>query len=100
MPRSSKVACAPTGARWTIFLLLLAVTTLAPRTGSGAPPVSAEDRQVCDQLVKLESLLLDLRTKYTEEHPRRRIVKTRIAEIKSGLDCALGAPFAWLLEHS
>ena len=33
------------------------------------------------QLAQLKSLLLDLQTTYTEEHPRIRIVKERIDEL-------------------
>jgi tyrosine-protein kinase Etk/Wzc len=41
------------------------------------------------QLTQLESSLLDLRTRYTEEHPRIRLVKARIDEIVHTLGGAL-----------
>ena len=37
------------------------------------------------QLAQLKALLLDLQTKYTEEHPRIRIVNERIDEIVRSL---------------
>jgi capsular exopolysaccharide synthesis family protein len=41
------------------------------------------------QLTQLESSLLELRTKYTEEHPRIRVVKGRIDELMQSLGGAL-----------
>jgi capsular exopolysaccharide synthesis family protein len=41
------------------------------------------------QLTQLESQLLELRTKYTEEHPRIRLVKSRIEELMQLLGGAL-----------
>jgi polysaccharide biosynthesis transport protein len=41
------------------------------------------------QLVKLEGTLIEYRNKYTEEHPRVRLLKDRIAEIQNQLGDAL-----------
>ena len=51
------------------------------RAGAAAPRHSADVERLRNQLTQLESSLLDLRTKYTEEHPRIRLVKARIDEI-------------------
>jgi succinoglycan biosynthesis transport protein ExoP len=58
---------------------------------------SPEIERLRVQLTQLESSLLDLRTKYTEEHPRIRVVKGRIDELMQLLGGALkesvaGAP--------
>ncbi len=50
---------------------------------------SPEVERLRTQLTQLESSLLDLRTKYTEEHPRIRVVKTRIEELMHLLGGAL-----------
>lgn len=46
---------------------------------------SPEVERLRNQLAQLESSLLDLQTKYTEEHPRIRLVKDRIDEITQSL---------------
>ena len=46
---------------------------------------SPEVDRLRTQLSQLETSLLDLRTKYTEEHPRIRLVKERIDEITHSL---------------
>jgi capsule polysaccharide export protein KpsE/RkpR len=43
-------------------------------------------RSLSDQLAKLESALAELRTKYTDQHPRVQLVKNRIDEIKGILE--------------
>jgi capsular exopolysaccharide synthesis family protein len=50
---------------------------------------SPEVERLRTQLTQLESSLLDLRTKYTEEHPRIRVVKNRIDELMQLLGGAL-----------
>lgn len=50
---------------------------------------SPEIERLRIQLTQLESSLLDLRTKYTEEHPRIRVIKARIDEITHTLGSAL-----------
>jgi capsular exopolysaccharide synthesis family protein len=55
----------------------------APVTASG------EVKRLRDQLAQLEKSLIDLRTKYTEEHPRVALVKERIAEIQRDLGNAV-----------
>ena len=50
---------------------------------------SPEVQQLRGQLVKLESTLLELRNRYTDEHPRVRLVKDRIAEIQNQLGGAI-----------
>jgi capsular exopolysaccharide synthesis family protein len=58
-------------------------STAAARMGS------PEIERLHAQLTQLESSLLDLRTKYTEEHPRIRVVKSRIDELMQLLGGAL-----------
>lgn len=54
------------------------------------PPVTPpEVRRLRDHLAQLESALLDLRTRYTEEHPRVVLVKDRIAEVQRQLGAAV-----------
>jgi polysaccharide biosynthesis transport protein len=48
---------------------------------AAARGASPDVERLRTQLTQLESSLLDLRTKYTEEHPRIRVVKTRIEEV-------------------
>jgi polysaccharide biosynthesis transport protein len=50
---------------------------------------SPEVERLRAQLTQLESSLLELRTKYTEEHPRIRVVKSRIEELMQLLGGAL-----------
>ena len=50
---------------------------------------SPEIDRLRTQLTQLESSLLDLRTRYTEEHPRIRVVKGRIDELMQMLGGAL-----------
>jgi capsular exopolysaccharide synthesis family protein len=61
---------------------------------SGAPTAvprmsSPEVERLRNELSKLESTLLELRTKYTEEHPRIQLVKNRIDELTNALGSAL-----------
>jgi tyrosine-protein kinase Etk/Wzc len=60
-----------------------------PGDPKGAPVFarlgSPEVERMRTQLAQLEASLLDLQMKYTEEHPRIRIVKDRIAEITHSL---------------
>jgi capsular exopolysaccharide synthesis family protein len=60
-----------------------------PGDGKGssfaARAASPEVDRLRTQLTQLELSLLDLRTKYTEEHPRVRLVKNRIEEIRYAL---------------
>jgi capsular exopolysaccharide synthesis family protein len=61
----------------------------APAPAVAAPPpprVAAPDLQrLRGQLGQLETALLDMRTKYTEEHPRVVLIKDRIAEVQRQL---------------
>jgi capsular exopolysaccharide synthesis family protein len=50
---------------------------------------SPEIDRLRTQLTQLEASLLDLRTRYTEEHPRIRVVKGRIDELMQSLGGAL-----------
>ena len=61
-----------------------------------APPVAAEPRapsadvqRLRSQLVALEGTLLELRNRYTDQHPRVRVVKDRIAELQGQLGDAI-----------
>ena len=65
--------------------------TAADTKGAGAAVrmSSPEVERLRTQLTQLESSLLDLRTKYTEEHPRIRVVKGRIDELMQLLGGAL-----------
>jgi capsular exopolysaccharide synthesis family protein len=61
-------------------------------SAAAAPParvVSAEVQRLRTQLVQLESSLLELRTRYTQEHPRVRLVVDRIDEIRRQLGDAV-----------
>src|SRR5918996_720898 len=51
--------------------------------------MSADVERLRVQLTQLEASLLDLRTRYTEEHPRIRVVKGRIDELMHMLGGAL-----------
>jgi succinoglycan biosynthesis transport protein ExoP len=63
---------------------------LDPKVAAAAMRMpSPEIERLRAQLTQLESALLDLRTKYTEEHPRIRVVKARIDEIMHSLGGAL-----------
>jgi capsular exopolysaccharide synthesis family protein len=50
---------------------------------------SAELQRLRSQLVTLEGTLLELRNRYTDQHPRVRVVKDRIAEIQHQLGDAI-----------
>jgi capsular exopolysaccharide synthesis family protein len=52
-------------------------------------PPAPEVQRLHNQLAQLESSLLDLQTKYTDEHPRIRLVRNRIEEITNSLGGAL-----------
>jgi succinoglycan biosynthesis transport protein ExoP len=55
-----------------------------------APAATPPDiRRLRDQLAQLEGVLLDLQTRYTEEHPRVVLVKDRIAEVQRLLGAAV-----------
>jgi succinoglycan biosynthesis transport protein ExoP len=58
----------------------------APAAPAATPP---DIRRLRDQLAQLESTLLDLQTRYTEEHPRVVLVKDRIAEVQRLLGAAV-----------
>jgi tyrosine-protein kinase Etk/Wzc len=60
-----------------------------PKVVAAARMASPEVERLRAQLIQLESSLLDLRTKYTEEHPRIRLTKARIDEIMHTLGGAL-----------
>lgn len=61
-----------------------------PKAASAAARIASPDvERLRTQLTQLESSLLDLRTKYTEEHPRIKLVKTRIEELVHLLGGAL-----------
>ena len=60
--------------------------------GSGSAPTPAPARtmppsvqRVRDQLTRLESTLIELRIRYTEEHPRVTLVRDQIAELQREL---------------
>jgi capsular exopolysaccharide synthesis family protein len=55
----------------------------APRT------VSPAVQRLREQLTKLETALIDLRTKYTDEHPRVILVREQIADIQRELGAAV-----------
>ncbi|HZM26377.1 MAG TPA: Wzz/FepE/Etk N-terminal domain-containing protein, partial [Gemmatimonadales bacterium] len=60
------------------------------KAGSPAPRLSSpEVERLRNELAKLESSLLELRMKYTEEHPRIQLVKNRIDELTNSLGGAL-----------
>lgn len=66
---------------------------LPPPAPSPAPPTQPVARsgppegiqRLRNQLAQLETTLLDMRTKYTDEHPRIVLVKDRIAEVQRQL---------------
>ncbi|HXH83883.1 MAG TPA: polysaccharide biosynthesis tyrosine autokinase [Candidatus Tectomicrobia bacterium] len=69
----------------------------APPAPAAAPPpapLPPDLQRLRAQLTQLEGALLDLRTKYTEEHPRVVLVKDRIAEVRAQLGDAVKASTA------
>ncbi|MBI3857533.1 MAG: hypothetical protein HY293_17775 [Planctomycetes bacterium] len=56
-------------------------------TPRGPPPPDV--LRLRSQLAQLEGAVLDLRTKYTEEHPRIALIKDRIAEVQRQLGDAV-----------
>ena len=63
-----------------------------PGDATGLTPAlraAPEVERLRTQLVQLESTLIDLRIKYTEEHPRVQLVKNRIEEVRQVLGDAL-----------
>lgn len=60
-----------------------------PAPSSTSDRVSNEVRRLRGQLAQLEATLLDLRMKYTEEHPRVTLVKERIADLQRQLGSAV-----------
>jgi len=59
---------------------------VAPPSAKPAPP---EVRHIRDQLAKLEALQLELRTKFTDEHPRVLVTKSHISELQRQLALAV-----------
>ncbi|HXG02274.1 MAG TPA: hypothetical protein VNO23_02515, partial [Candidatus Binatia bacterium] len=60
------------------------------QAGPSAPrPVSPEIQRLRAQLAQLEGSLLDLKTRFTDEHPRVVLVKERIAEVQRDLGAAV-----------
>jgi hypothetical protein len=43
---------------------------------------SPEVDRVCGQIAQLERVLVELRTKFGDEHPRVRLVEERLKELK------------------
>jgi capsular exopolysaccharide synthesis family protein len=65
-------------------------TAAAPTAAPGVPTGTApEVRRLRDQLAQLETSLLDLRMRYTEEHPRVVLIKDRITEVQRMLGGAV-----------
>jgi capsular exopolysaccharide synthesis family protein len=64
-------------------------TPSAPATPAAPRPVSAEVQRLRTQLAQLEGSLLDLKTRFTDEHPRVLLVKERIAEVQRDLGAAV-----------
>ncbi len=60
-------------------------TQKGPPPPPAPQPVPVDLQRLRNQLTQLETTLLDLRTKYTEEHPRVRLIKDRIAEVQHQL---------------
>jgi polysaccharide biosynthesis transport protein len=62
-----------------------------PMPAAPAPPQSVppEVQRIRHQLSQLEAALLELRLKYTDEHPRIVLVKNQIAELKTQLTAAV-----------
>jgi tyrosine-protein kinase Etk/Wzc len=52
-------------------------------------PASASVQRLREQLTKLEGALIDLRTKYTDEHPRVILVREQIADVQRELGGAV-----------
>jgi capsular exopolysaccharide synthesis family protein len=52
-------------------------------------PVPAAVQRLREQLTKLESALIDLRTKYTDEHPRVILVREQLADVQRELAAAV-----------
>jgi capsular exopolysaccharide synthesis family protein len=68
-------------------------------TPVAARPSSPDVDRLRNELAKLEASLLELRMKYTEEHPRIQLVKNRIDELTSSLggvlkDSVVSTPLA------
>lgn len=66
----------------------------APATPAPPPapaPLAPELQRLRTQLAQLETALIDLRVKYTEEHPRIVLVKDNIAELRAKLGDAVKA---------
>jgi succinoglycan biosynthesis transport protein ExoP len=60
------------------------------KISSGEPRVLSQDVQrLRNQFAQLEASLLDLRAKYTEEHPRIRVIKDRLDELRRQLGDAV-----------
>ena len=57
----------------------------APALPAPARPMSPSLQRLRDQLTRLESTLIELRTKYTEEHPRVILVRDQIEELQREL---------------
>lgn len=56
-----------------------------PPDGSTPRPTDPEIQRLRGQLAQLESGLLELQTRYTDEHPRVALIKDRIAEVRGKL---------------
>ena len=57
----------------------------APALPAPARPMPPSLQRLRDQLTRLESTLIELRTKYTEEHPRVILVRDQIEELQREL---------------
>src|SRR2546426_4579117 len=57
----------------------------APGLAAPAPAGAPEIQGLRTQLTQLELMLLDLRTRFTDEHPRVSLIKERIAEVQREL---------------
>lgn len=62
-----------------------AASSAEPAPSPPPGPPAPEIQRLREQLVQLEKALLDLRTKYTDEHPRVVLIKDRIAEVQRQL---------------
>ena len=67
----------------------VAASTPAPAAPVQPRQPSAEIQRLRAQLTQMESTLLELRARFTDEHPRIRLVKDRIAELQSQLGDAI-----------
>jgi polysaccharide biosynthesis transport protein len=61
----------------------------APQGPSTPRPLAPSVQRLRDQLTRLEAALIELRTRYTEEHPRVALVRDQIAEIQQELGGAV-----------